>query len=189
MSATWPIHGVSELHLLFAFVVVAGWYVSGCFSRSASGAESRTAGLRRRQKVLIACLVLQLMPAPRRGSAACGSVVLRGEETAPRVLANSAAWQPAVKWMTNFIFSSHYAVGALLFGTSVVVNLLLYRPRQVVLPARPALESVPQAEVERNGEHVQTRMESVVAKAEAVSAPAPTPLFLWPGPEHSIISS
>jgi heme A synthase len=146
-----------RLHLMFAFVVAATcvWLLFSI--RERSGAQS--VGLRRTGWVLAFCLILQLSLGAEAWMRRGGSVVLRGEEAAPRVLANSAAWQPDVKWITNTICSGHYAVGALLFGTSVVLNLLLYRPRQAILPT---LAPTPRATIVRNGEHVTPRMESVV---------------------------
>ncbi len=145
-------------HLLFAFVVVAAivWLIFSIHQR----APGQAVGLGRAAWVLAACTALQLLLGVEAWIRRGGSVVLRGEETAPRVLANAAAWQPAVKWVTNTICSGHFAVGALLFGTSVVLNLLLYRPPRAAV--RPAVDSVPLSAAVLNGGHIPARVESVL---------------------------
>ncbi len=145
-------------HLFFAFIVVAAiaWLIYSIHHQVPAGAV----GLRRAAWVLAGCTVLQLLLGVESWIRRGGSVVLRGEETAPRVLANAAAWQPALKWISTTICSAHFAVGAVLFGTAVVVNLLLYRPGRTAV--RPVLETLPMSTDLRNSEQVAGRVESLV---------------------------
>jgi cytochrome c oxidase assembly protein subunit 15 len=100
-------------HALFAFAVVAGvvWLVKEVWQESEDGSVRRAAG------ILLGLVAIQ--------------VALGVESWLRRFGAGVPVETLGSNAISDFVRSAHFLVGALLFSTTVAMNLLLYRPRRV----------------------------------------------------------
>jgi len=100
-------------HALFAFAVVVGvvWLVKEVWQESEDGSVRRAAG------ILVGLVVIQ--------------VGLGVESWLRRFGAGAPVETLPPNLLSDLVRSAHFLVGALLFSTTVAMNLLVYRPRVV----------------------------------------------------------